>query len=141
MKKFVCVILLFCLVGCSATSRMVRLRDCNENTISIQFNGSMREAKEVVRVIGKEMGLIEVTKLETKDFIFLRTNLLKAIGTNLFLGPLAGSMVTGQTRIGFFFENKGEDTTITISEEVSSLVKPSRFIIRDKIKLWQYENK
>ena len=83
------------------------------------------------------MSLIEVPKAEATDFLFLRTNLLTALSMNTLFGPLAGAMSTGQTRLGFLFEydQVKNVTTVSIAEEVSSIVKPSRFIIADKIRL------
>ena len=136
-KRYIILTMVILLSGCASVhSRMVRLKDRNENTVYVQLTGTIPEAKEAVKQIGKEMGLIEVPEAEAIDFLFLRTNLVKAFTMNLLFG-LAGPMSTGQTRLGFLFDyNKEQNmTTVTIAEEVSSIVRPSRFIIADKIRL------
>lgn len=136
--RLLIIFLCLSLVGCGGVhARLTRLKDKQENTLSVPFKGSVEEAKAQIRLIGKEMKLIEPARVETEDFIELRTNLVKtSVMVGLF-GSIAGSMAANPTKLGFFF-NYDKDTnltTITIAEEVSSIATASRHQFADKLKL------
>lgn len=137
MKKTIIVVLCFSLIGCSAQNRMTRLRDKNENTVKTSFNGTIEEAKEQIRSIGKEMNLIEPMEVETENFMVLRSNMLKgALVSGLF-----STAVAQPTRIGFMFDYDKEhnSTNISISEEIQWFITPRRFEIADNIKIRSLE--
>ena len=139
MKKLTCLILVLVMsMGCAPVqSRMIRLKNRGENVLTVKVSGSLEEAKNAIREITKEMNLVEVKEAEKDNFMFIRTNLARNFSSALLFGPIGGSMVSDPTRIGFFFDvDQGQNmTTVTIAEEVSTIVKPSRFTIGDKLRL------
>ena len=132
---FLLLLLSIPISGCSAQSRLTRLKDRKENTLSVSVKGTIEEAKEMVREAGRELALVEVPSVAAENFMVLRTNMLTALGSNVVYGTMAGPFSSGQTRLGFFFgyDAKKKVTTITIAEEVMSYVSPSRFEIERKI--------
>lgn len=148
IKVLVCVPLVL-LSGCASLhSRMVRLKNRNENTLVVEIKGTIQEAKEIIKQAGREMGLAYVfPKEEREDFLFLRTRLPDRVGAGFlfgggFWGTAAANYHKTYTRIGFFLEYnaKRKVTIITIVEEVRRKVTPSRFAVARKIKLLESKN-
>jgi hypothetical protein len=131
------VILIFLFSGCGSLHyRMNRLKERRENFLKIEIKGSIKEAKNIIRQKAEEINLAEVPQAEKEDFIFFRSKFMKNIIFSLFLGPVAGPLLSESTRLGFYFEEDGKSgrTAIIIVEEVSSWNKPYRFYFSDDLK-------
>lgn len=147
MKKFLCLLLAVCLLtGCGTVpKRLTRLRDKNENVVTIEVSRPVDEAKEIVREAGKELNLREIKKFEKDDFIVLYyKNTWKLaldgalVGGFGLLGLMAGSASKTPTAstLGIFFDVDAERkvSKIMISEEVSSLYVSLRETLVHRIK-------
>lgn len=142
MKKITFLILVFSVAisGCATVqNRMTRLKDRNENTIMVSFSGNIEAAKAQIRLIGAQMALIEPKGVETGDFMLLRTNLVKSSIYSAF--GIMGAIASGATKLGFSLAYNKETniTDITIIEEVSCIISPSRFVVADRLKLRSLE--
>lgn len=139
MKIFLVLLLCLGLVGCAAASRMTRLKNRGENTVTVEVKGTVAEAKSIIKAIAPELKLIERPAAETENFMLVSTNKLK----QSIIQAVSGGFGTAAyyTQLGFFLDYNKEKgiTTIIISEEVSSFGDPRRFIFVDKIKLKQLE--
>lgn len=139
MRRILILALCLSLTGCASSTRLTRLKDKGENVTTVEVQGNIPEAKEVIREIARELKLIERPAAETDTFMMVSSNKAKGMLIHLVSGGLGDMMY--YTGLGFFFEyNKDTNKTkITIAEEVASLGDPRRFIFVDKIKLKQLE--
>lgn len=137
MNKIISIFIVVILLGGCTTinTRMENYRNQNRNTLEVKVNFSAEEARNIIRVIAKDMKLVERPEIEKENFLFFNTgygDYLSETAKNLFI--FAGDY----TRLGFFLENNlaNNITTITIVEETSTLrTKPYRYDIVDKIRL------
>jgi hypothetical protein len=140
MKMFLVLLLCLGLVGCTAVSRMTRLNNRGENTITVDVKGTVAEAKNLIKAISSELKLIERPAAETENFMLVSTNKLKQGIIHVVSGGFGTAAY--YTQLGFFFDYNEENNTtkVTISEEVSAFGDPRRYIYVDKIKLKQLES-
>ena len=124
LKRYFVLMCLF-IIGCSTTQeRLIKLKDKNIHTVSLSWNGSLEEAKSIVRKVSKDMKLLE-RKFGTGDFkdrdnnlILLSNNRLKDRTLSFFFG----GFIWAPINLGVFFkyDENTETTLITISEEAST---------------------
>ena len=123
--------------GCSAQTRLTRLKNRGENVVIVEIKGNVNIAKQDIKEIAKALNLIYLDNTETNDYVEVRQNNVTAA----FKSLLFGSMAAGYTKLGFFFSynNETDKDMITISEEVSAFGNPQRNFFVDKLKLRDLE--
>lgn len=136
MKKFLALLFCLVLIGCATSKVLTDLKNAGRNSAAVKVNGTIDEAKQIVREVTKSWDLIERKEAEKNDYMTFTTNFVKTMAKASFAGA-------NTRRLGFFFEYDKDNnvTTITVVEWNGDFVDPIRGAIVDKIKLRQMETK